>query len=214
MPSERKTSGRKTTENHRKPPERRLKRTFIKRGRGGQRLFIKTIKKTDVLFLDGVPYHLGVSLCMLYLIGPLCPGHFGYTGHLAILDIKADHSGEASTSSCSLHACTVAPPQAPQRLCRTLCNGVLWSELKLCQKKAKKKLWNFFPTPLWRLMWMTNADLCRNALGQRLHWNSLMSRWIFRWFCKVCESKKPFPQPSNSHLCGLSPVCFIKWRFR
>ena len=41
-------TGRKTTENRRKPPERRLKlvRTFIKRGRGGgQRLFIKTIKK-------------------------------------------------------------------------------------------------------------------------------------------------------------------------
>ena len=38
---------RKTAKNCRKPPERRPKlvQTFIKRGRGGQRLFITTLKK-------------------------------------------------------------------------------------------------------------------------------------------------------------------------
>ena len=60
-------TARKTTENRREPLKTARKTTEsgtnlykngAKRGRGGQRLFITLIKKTDVFSRDGIPYSL------------------------------------------------------------------------------------------------------------------------------------------------------------
>ena len=118
---------------------------------------------------------------------------------------------QAMSAFISHCVCNSLPQLVPQTLSHTLCSDAPWSEEKMCKKWSTSG--SFF-TPLCRFIWMTKADLWRNALEHKLHWNSFMSRWIFRWFWSVCESKKPLPQFSQSHLCGLSPVCFIRWRFR